>query len=248
MYLCNKCGEKYYADWGKCGKCGGEIVIERPTINTPASQETPVITNSVAYCVKCGQALDCFGYCAICRTRMCPPNTFQIFADTKWLKLSQFLGGFFLVGLLIIVFVELTASPSQPIVSPSPSQPIVSPSSHQPIVSPSPSQPSISTSSITDLPDFFISFQVQLATREGRFADIVIPSYSRNTPRHIREDTARKIAQLGGFVKVFYYSSEESIKANFSESYRRSNPRALRDGYLGTYYKGTFTPGEDIYP
>ena len=82
----------------------------------------------------------------------------------------------------------------------------------------------------------------------GKFGDILIPSFSRQTPVKKRETIFRSISAKEGIEDVSFYSAEEAYKANVSASFAKSHPNAMRDGFLGTLREGKFTAGETLYP
>lgn len=84
-----------------------------------------------------------------------------------------------------------------------------------------------------DLPQYKILDQTDLFSGTGKLGEILIVSYSKNTPKELREGTLRKIMKKEGFVSGMLYSTEEAFKANYSESYSKSHPGALKKGYLG---------------
>lgn len=95
-----------------------------------------------------------------------------------------------------------------------------------------------------NIPEYKIISQMNLIGNKGKWGDIVIPSYSKNTPKDIREATLRQICQREGFVGAALYSTEEAYKANVSASYAQNNPGALKAGFLGSLRDGSFTAAE----
>ena len=84
-----------------------------------------------------------------------------------------------------------------------------------------------------NLPQYKILFQVKLMSGSGKYGEILIQSYSKETPKEERENTLRKIIKKEGFVSAALYSTEDAYKANSSESFSKANPNALKNGYLG---------------
>lgn len=81
-----------------------------------------------------------------------------------------------------------------------------------------------------------------------KFGDILIPSFSRQTPAELREKNFHEIAKKEGLDNVSFYSSEDAYKANISASFAKSHPNALRNGFLGSLQNGKFIAGETLYP
>jgi len=85
-------------------------------------------------------------------------------------------------------------------------------------------------------------------TGGGKFGDIWVPSFSRNTPVKTREAVFRAIAAKEGINDVTFYTTEEAYKANISASFARTHPDAMQKGLLGILQGGVFTAGESRYP
>ncbi len=99
-----------------------------------------------------------------------------------------------------------------------------------------------------NLPSYKILSLVNLASG-GKYGEILIPNYSRKTPKELRGSTLRQIAVKEGFAQADLYSTEDAFKANASASYLKTHPNALKKGFLGSLNQdGTFTPGETLYP
>jgi hypothetical protein len=79
-------------------------------------------------------------------------------------------------------------------------------------------------------------------------ADVLIESYSRETPVAERTRAAKGIAEKERFDQVSVYCKREAQKAQYSVSFQQSHPDALKTGYLGSYEDGSFTPGEKYFP
>lgn len=84
-----------------------------------------------------------------------------------------------------------------------------------------------------EIPEYIILFQVELMSGSGKFGEILISSYSKETPKELRESTLRKILLKEGFSSAMLYSTEEAYKANSSESFSKTHPDAMKKGYLG---------------
>ncbi len=97
------------------------------------------------------------------------------------------------------------------------------------------------------LPEYIILDKVKLLNG-NIYADILIKSYSKNTPVDERESTVKVISQKENINEISLYSTENAKKANFSSSFSKKHPNALKNGYLGSYKNGIFTPGEKLYP
>lgn len=97
------------------------------------------------------------------------------------------------------------------------------------------------------LPEYEIIDEIKLISGE-KMGEVLIKSFSRNTPTLERETILREIAKRKGFGRVELYSTLEAQKANYSDSFSKKHPDALKTGYLGSLNKGKFIPGESIYP
>ena len=84
-------------------------------------------------------------------------------------------------------------------------------------------------------------------TTGGRYGEILIASFSRQTPAAERESTLRTIMTREGFSRADLYCSEEAKRANSSSSYAASHPNALKTCFMGSIQDGAFTPGEALY-
>jgi len=84
--------------------------------------------------------------------------------------------------------------------------------------------------------------------RGGTYGDVLIPSFRPEMPRDSLETAARGIMAAEGFTEAGFYSHADAQRANFSESFSRAHPDAMRTGYLGTLRQGVFTPSSYIEP
>ncbi len=87
-------------------------------------------------------------------------------------------------------------------------------------------------SATADIPSYKILFEVNLASGEGKFGEILIASYSRNTPKEDRESTLRYIMKKEGLAVAYLYSTEDAYKANNSEAYSKQNPNAMKLSWI----------------
>jgi hypothetical protein len=81
----------------------------------------------------------------------------------------------------------------------------------------------------------------------GRYGEILIASYSRQTSAVERESTLRTIMARENLSRADLYCSEDAAKANSSSSYAASHPDALKTCFLGSIQDGVFTPGEAVF-
>jgi len=100
-------------------------------------------------------------------------------------------------------------------------------------------QKNVEKQAIDDLPAYTIIDQVNLITG-GKFGDILITSFSRETPRITRESVLKRIAKKEGFKEATLYCTMEAYRANMSASYLKVHPNALKIGYLGSLKDGKF--------
>jgi RNA polymerase subunit RPABC4/transcription elongation factor Spt4 len=100
-----------------------------------------------------------------------------------------------------------------------------------------------------DLPRYTILFKNTKIGTSEYFADVLIPSFTKTTSKEKRELAFKKIMEKENFLQASFYNKEEAYKANMSESFLKSHPNALKNGFLGSVDEyGTFTPGEFLYP
>jgi hypothetical protein len=81
----------------------------------------------------------------------------------------------------------------------------------------------------------------------GRYGEILVTSYSRQTSVAERESTLRAIMANENLFRADLYCSEDAAKANSSSSYAAEHPDALKTCYLGSIQDGVFTPGEAAF-
>lgn len=93
-----------------------------------------------------------------------------------------------------------------------------------------------------DLPAYVILDQFKLITG-GKYGDVLVKSFSKDTPQNIVKTTLLKIAEKEGFTQACLYCTEEAYKANSSSSYLKQHPNALKEGLLGTLIDGQFYYG-----
>ena len=90
-----------------------------------------------------------------------------------------------------------------------------------------------SIENINSLPNYRILFKVDLISGNGVFGELLIPNYSKKTPKNEIEKSLRAIIKKEGFVSAILYSTEDAYKANNSESFSKAHPEAMEEGYLG---------------
>jgi hypothetical protein len=81
----------------------------------------------------------------------------------------------------------------------------------------------------------------------GRYGEILVTSYSRQTSIAGREATLRTIMAKENLSRADLYCSEDAAKANSSSSYAAAHPDALKTCFLGSIHDGAFTPGEAAF-
>lgn len=82
----------------------------------------------------------------------------------------------------------------------------------------------------------------QLTEIDGtKFGEILIESYSHETPVEEIENTLEQIAQKIHVNKIALYCSEEAERADYSESYMKAHPEAAKC-ILGIYQYRVFYP------
>ena len=75
----------------------------------------------------------------------------------------------------------------------------------------------------------------------GTYGDVVASSLTRETPVEDLQVIANLIGHREGFTEFGLYSSEEAVRAAFSDSYRQASPEAW-ECVLGSWKGGLFTP------
>jgi hypothetical protein len=64
-------------------------------------------------------------------------------------------------------------------------------------------------------------------------ASVIIKSFNQETPLEQREKAAKAIAKKIDTTILDLYCTKEAFKANYSSSYLKEHPNALKKGYLG---------------
>ena len=83
--------------------------------------------------------------------------------------------------------------------------------------------------------------EYRVLDKVGGYIDVLVPSLRVGTPTESVERIIRAIAGAEGAPEVSMYRTEAAYRANFSSSYAREHPNALRDGFLGSLTGGRFT-------
>jgi len=81
------------------------------------------------------------------------------------------------------------------------------------------------------IPQYTIISAINLVAG-GKFADVLVPSLTRETPRDTRSEIAFAIRKKEGLRCLSMYSTREACKASYSSSYAEQHPDAS-NGYLG---------------
>lgn len=97
-----------------------------------------------------------------------------------------------------------------------------------------------------EIPAYKVLDTVDMMTG-GRYGEILITAFSRQTPAAERKSTLRAIMAKENFSRADLYCSEEAKKANSSSSYASTHPNALKTCFLGSIQDGAFTPGEALF-
>lgn len=100
----------------------------------------------------------------------------------------------------------------------------------------------------TTLPEYEVLFQVVQIYNNRVYGDVLVPTLSRTTPVEKRKEVARAICYQENLDDITLYSTRDAYAANNSASFLKSHPDALKEGYLGSFREGKFTPGEKLYP
>lgn len=98
------------------------------------------------------------------------------------------------------------------------------------------------------LPDYEVLFQVRATASKRVFGDVLVDSFSRQTPADVREETIRGIARQENIDDAALFSTRDAYQASISASFLEQHPDALRIGFLGSLEGDKFTPGETSNP
>jgi len=101
-------------------------------------------------------------------------------------------------------------------------------------------QKDVEREEIDELPAYVIINQIELKSG-GIHGDILITSFSTDTPTKVCESVLKCIAEKEGFTEASLYCTREAYQANLSSSYSEAHPNALKEGYLGHLKEGKFT-------
>ena len=140
------------------------------------------------------------------------------------------------LSVLVLLFLGSCLSEEPP--SPEPSEPVAQ---SQPVPE------SQQETQAPELPPYKVLDTVNLITG-GRYGDVLVETYSRETPKEERESVLRSIAAKENFHQAALYCSEEAYQANNSASFLRGHPNALETCFLGGLKDGVFTAGEELFP
>lgn len=73
------------------------------------------------------------------------------------------------------------------------------------------------------------------------FGDVLVPSFSQETPPAIRRDILKRIIEEEGLQDASLYCSVDAQRADYSRSYSESHPDALARCALGAWQNGRFS-------
>jgi hypothetical protein len=76
----------------------------------------------------------------------------------------------------------------------------------------------------------------------GKYGDILIPSFETDMDTDSLSKVALAIIEKERLDQAEFYRTASAQKANFSASYQKENPNALKEGYLGSVKDGEFKP------
>jgi len=86
-------------------------------------------------------------------------------------------------------------------------------------------------SEIPEIPEYTVLEIINLVSGE-RLAEVMVPSQSRETPFETRKKTADAILEKEKVAQLHLYSTKDAMKAQYSDSFRKKHPDAIK-GYLG---------------
>ena len=90
-------------------------------------------------------------------------------------------------------------------------------------------------------PAYTVLDRVELFSGEGTHGDVLVTSISPSTPKSELAAIFKGIAEKENFAEMALYCTQDAYKANYSDSYARSNPNALKNGYLGSIRGGSIS-------
>ncbi len=94
-------------------------------------------------------------------------------------------------------------------------------------------------SQVVGLPDYEV-LDVAHMIDGGKTVEILVPSYSRDTPIEELKRFTEEIARIDGYIRISLYCTEEAYRAEHSRTYYSEHPKAKEEGYLGFYEYGRF--------
>lgn len=98
-----------------------------------------------------------------------------------------------------------------------------------------------------EVPEYEILNSFELLTGDV-IGEVLIASFSRETPAQTRANVAAAIAKREKLDEVTLYCSRDAQRANMSASFAEEHPDALGTCYLGSWEDGEFQPGEENFP
>ena len=82
----------------------------------------------------------------------------------------------------------------------------------------------------------------------GAHGDVLVESYSRETPAGNRREALRRIMSKEGLSEAALYCSEDAMRASYSSSYAEAHPSEVERCAIGVYVNGRFSSYDDLYP
>ncbi len=113
---------------------------------------------------------------------------------------------------------------------------------HEPAAAVEPDPAGAIDASEPSLPAYEVLRSTDAYRSERRYAEILIPGLSPQTPLKEQARIVRAIAQREGFDSMTLYRTPEAREANYSMDYADRHPMALHDGLIGEYERGKFSP------
>ena len=101
-------------------------------------------------------------------------------------------------------------------------------------------QKDVEREDVYELPAYVIIDQRELISG-GMHGDILITSFSKDTPIEVCESVLKSIAEKEGFTEANLFCTREAYQASLSSPYSEAHPNALKEGYLGHLKEGKFT-------
>ena len=86
---------------------------------------------------------------------------------------------------------------------------------------------------MSNIPKYSVIFKTKLFSGTGDYIEVLIPNFDKKINSQGKKELFKAILDYEKSISGSFYLTEEAQKANSSDSFRKSHPNALKDGYLG---------------